>query len=89
MISKGQDLRSKHDFSMEEDSVFWVAGRQSEENVKILLEMVREYQKYQANLHLDENEQLDFDVKKTIMVFPGLTRAFKHKNDALDYLKHA
>jgi hypothetical protein len=51
--------------------------------------MVREYQKYHANLHLDENEQLDFDVKKTIMVFPGLTRAFKHKNDALDYLKHA
>jgi hypothetical protein len=33
VISKGQDLRSKHDFSMEEDSVFWVAGRQSEENI--------------------------------------------------------
>ena len=53
IISKGQDLRSKHQFSMEHDSIFWVAGRQSEENFKILLEMVREYQKYHANLHLN------------------------------------
>lgn len=42
LISKGQDLRSKHPYSMENDSVFWVAGRQSEENFKILIEMVRE-----------------------------------------------
>lgn len=56
VISKGQDLRSKHDFSMAEDSIFWVAGRQSEENFKTLLEMVRENQKYQANLHLDADK---------------------------------
>jgi hypothetical protein len=27
VISKGQDLRSKHKYSMENDSTFWVAGR--------------------------------------------------------------
>jgi hypothetical protein len=36
-----------------------------------------------------KEEQQEFDIKKTIMVFPGLTRAFKHKHDANDYLKNA
>ena len=46
VISKGQDLRSSHEYSLDKDAHFYISGYQNEENFKILIEMAKEYHAY-------------------------------------------
>ena len=46
VISKGQDLRSSHEYRLNKDAHFYISGYQNEENFKILIEMAKEYHAY-------------------------------------------
>ena len=47
--------------------------------------MAKEHHRYDQSCW---GNYLDHDIKKTIFVFPGLTRAFRHRKDAITYLNH-
>jgi hypothetical protein len=63
-------------------AVLYVAGRLSEDNYKQVMDMVEDYKKVKE---MSGDERIDV-AKKTIMVFPGITKAFIEKSSAIEYL---
>jgi hypothetical protein len=65
------------------DAIVWVAARAGEENYKTIIEMYETYTKMSTEQSMGERADI---AKKTVMVFPGITRVFITKEGAMEYL---
>ena len=82
LVSKAQAKSDEANSYNLPQAVLYVAGRLSEENYKQVLDMVEDYKKVQE-MSGDDRVNL---AKKTVMVFPGVTKAFIEKDSAMAYL---
>ena len=65
------------------DAIVWVAARAGEENYKTMVEMYETYKSMSTEQSMGERAEI---AKKTVMVFPGITRIFISKEGAMEYL---
>lgn len=61
------------------DAIVWVAARAGEENYKTIIEMYETYKSMSTEQSMGERAEI---AKKTVMVFPGITRVFITKESA-------
>jgi len=65
------------------DAIVWVAARAGEENYKTIIEMYETYKSMSTEQSMGERADI---AKKTVMVFPGITKVFITKEGAQEYL---
>lgn len=81
LVSKGQQKCDEANSYNLPQAELYIAGRMGEENYRAILDMVESYKQADKGL----SEKVDA-AKKTVMIFPGITKAYLTMEQAKAYL---